>query len=167
MPLNLAALVEELDAMTVGQLRERYREVLGEESRTGNAAYLRRRIAWQVQARAEGGLSERAKRLAAELADLAFLRTSAPRVRSAPASGPSSRPSPNRRASRSNVRIPPPGSVLRREFRGRTIEVRVLKTGFDWDSRRFDTLTAIANEATGSHWNGPAFFGLRRKGGRG
>ena len=57
--------IEELRFMTVGQLREKYREVFGEESRSNHKQFLFRRIAWRIQALAEGGLSERARRRAA------------------------------------------------------------------------------------------------------
>ena len=56
--------IEELGRMTVNQLRDKYREVLGEESRSNHKQYLFRRIAWRIQALAEGGLSERARRRA-------------------------------------------------------------------------------------------------------
>jgi len=57
-----------------------------------------------------------------------------------------------------------PGSVLVKKYRGSTIIVKVLGEGFEYDGRRFLSLTGIANEITGSKWNGFAFFGLARKG---
>ena len=39
----------------------------------------------------------------------------------------------------------------------------VLGDGFEWDGRRFDTLSEIAFAVTGSHWSGPLFFGLRKR----
>ena len=48
--------------MTVGQLRQKYLGVFGEESRSNHKQFLFRRIAWRIQALAEGGLSERARR---------------------------------------------------------------------------------------------------------
>ena len=59
--------IEGLRRLTVGGLREKYREVFGEESRSGHKDYLFRRIAWRLQANAEGGLSERARRRAMEI----------------------------------------------------------------------------------------------------
>ena len=58
--------IKELSRMTVGQLRQRYMEVFGEESRSNHKQFLFRRIAWRIQALAEGGLSERARRRALE-----------------------------------------------------------------------------------------------------
>ena len=73
--------IEELSRMTVGQLRQKYLEVFGEESRSNHKQFLFRRIAWRIQALAEGGLSERARRRALEIANDADLRIRAPRTR--------------------------------------------------------------------------------------
>ncbi len=56
-----------MERMTAGQLRARYYELFGEESRSCNRQWLFRRCAWRLQSLAEGGLSERAQRRAREL----------------------------------------------------------------------------------------------------
>ena len=56
--------IDELSRMTVGQLRQKYIEAFGEESRSNHKQFLFRRIAWRIQSLAEGGLSERARRRA-------------------------------------------------------------------------------------------------------
>ncbi len=71
--------IQELSRLTVGQLRDKHLEVFGEESRCHHKAALQKRIAWRLQALAEGGLSERARRRAEELANDADLRMRAPR----------------------------------------------------------------------------------------
>jgi len=63
-----------LEGMTVGQLAKVYEEIVGEPPRSRHKAYLIRRVAWRLQARAEGDLSERARRRAVELADDAQVR---------------------------------------------------------------------------------------------
>src|SRR5829696_5806722 len=68
-----------LGRMTVAQLREKYLEVFGEPSRSGNRDFLFKRVAWRVQSLADGTLSERARRRAEELARDADLRTTLPR----------------------------------------------------------------------------------------
>ena len=70
--------IEQLRSLTVNGLREKYREIFGEDSRSGNKDYLYRRIAWRLQANAEGDLSERARRRALEIANDADLRVRAP-----------------------------------------------------------------------------------------
>lgn len=62
------------------ELKERYAELFGEETRTHNRAWLFKRIAWRIQSLAEGDLSERAKQRAAQLAHDADLRLSPPKV---------------------------------------------------------------------------------------
>ena len=49
--------IEEVQRMTVRELHEKYWEVFGEESRSNHRQFLIRRIAWRLQALAEGGLS--------------------------------------------------------------------------------------------------------------
>jgi hypothetical protein len=61
--------IQGLSRMTVSQLREKYVEVFGEQSRSFHKDFLRKRIAWRIQALAEGDLSERARRRAEELAN--------------------------------------------------------------------------------------------------
>jgi hypothetical protein len=65
-------------------------------------------------------------------------------------------------------RLPMPGSILFKEHRGKTVVVRVLDTGFEYDGQRFTSLSAIAKEVTGTKWNGFLFFGLVKesRGGR-
>ena len=71
--------IEALRHMTVGQLKNKYQEVFAESSRSNHKQFLFRRIAWRMQANAWGGLSERAKRRALEIANDSDLRIRAPR----------------------------------------------------------------------------------------
>jgi len=61
--------IQGLARMTVGELREKYIDVFGEETRSYHKEFLRKRIAWCIQVLAEGDLTERARRRAEELAD--------------------------------------------------------------------------------------------------
>ena len=60
-PAVLAA-IDELRSSKVIVLRKKYQEVFGQESKSSNKKFLFRRVAWRLQADAEGGLSERARR---------------------------------------------------------------------------------------------------------
>ena len=53
-----------------------------------------------------------------------------------------------------------PGTRLRREWPGRSIEVIVADEGFYWEDRRYGSLSEIARDVTGVRWSGPRFFGL-------
>lgn len=72
--IEITQTIRELRQLTVGELREKYLEVFGEANRSRNKDYLIRRIAWRIQANAEGGITERAKLRAQELANEADIR---------------------------------------------------------------------------------------------
>ena len=52
------------------------------------------------------------------------------------------------------------GTILKREYAGKPIIVTVLENGFEWQDKRYRSLSAIAHEVTGTRWNGFVFFGL-------
>jgi hypothetical protein len=66
--------LESVATMNVPTLRQKYLEVFGEESKSNNAAYLRKRIVWRIQEKALGGLSERVKQRLLELGQEAPFR---------------------------------------------------------------------------------------------
>ncbi len=64
---------------------------------------------------------------------------------------------------RRDIRLPKPGDVLSRDYKGREIIVRVLESGFEYEGCRFRSLSAIAKAVSGAHWNGLLFFGIVRQ----
>ncbi len=60
-------------------------------------------------------------------------------------------------------RLPPPGNIVERQYKGKMIRVIVLQEGFEYEGRRYKSLTAIAKEVSGSHCNGFLFFRLGRR----
>ncbi len=56
-----------------------------------------------------------------------------------------------------------PGARLVREWHGRTYAVIVLDDAFEFEGKRYRSLTQIAREITGAHWSGPRFFGLVKR----
>ena len=156
MPDHLTQELALLPRLGVADLRSRYAELFGETTRTGNKAWLVKRLAWRLQALAEGGLSERARRRAAELANDADLRLSPPR----PTTGSGSARLPSKR----NDRIPPAGTLLTRPYKGTTVQVRVLEHGFLYEGTIYPSLSAVATAVTGSHCSGYLFFRLLPKG---
>jgi hypothetical protein len=71
--------IDKLQDLKIPALKKRYWELFGEESKSTNKQFLFRRIAWRLQANAEGDLSERARRRATEIADDRDLRVRAPK----------------------------------------------------------------------------------------
>jgi hypothetical protein len=153
--------IDELSKMTVGQLRGKYLEVFGEESHSNHKQFLFRRIAWRIQALAEGGLSERARRRALEIANDADLRIRAPRTSFGHDHTRDPKFSVMRKvAGELDSRLPPPGSYLEREYKGRRLIVKVLVDGFEFNSQFYRSLSAIARKVTGTKWNGFTFFNI-------
>jgi hypothetical protein len=150
-----------LQRLTVKQLRTRYAAVYGEGTAASNRAWLVKRIAYRLQVLAEGDLSERARRRAAALANDADLRLYPPRAERA-AAEPEVTPPPVPK----DGRLPPPGTVLARPYRGETLQVRVLDDGFEFQGRVYPSLSAVAKAATGSHCNGYLFFRGALNGGK-
>ena len=147
--------IRELEDLTIGQLRARYEALTGEGSRSSNRRHLTRRIAWRIQAKQEGGLSQRALDRAEELADVEGLRLSAPKARDVPASGAKSK----RRATCRKGKFSA-GTVFVRRYKDRVIEVTVTEDGFRWRGDTYTSLSAIARAVTGARWSGRVFFGL-------
>lgn len=158
--------INELRDMPVSRLRDRYAEVFGEPTASGNRQWLYRRVAWRIQSLAEGNLSERARRRAAELARDVDVRVRPPGERQSDSARTGARlvTITGRIASAGTERLPAPGAVLRRTFKGAEHEVTVLPHGFEYEGRTYRSLSAVATAITGSHWNGFLFFGLTKKG---
>lgn len=159
MDTTVAREIAELPGLTVTQLKERYAVAFGEATKANHRGWLVKRIAWRLQERAEGGLSERARRRAAELADDADLRLSPPRLKLVSVTETATKVI----EARSDGRLPPPGSVLTRRYKGEDVQVKVLARGFEYDGEVYPSLSAVAKAVTGSHCNGFLFFKLTAK----
>lgn len=153
--------IERLARMKPKELKAYYRQLLGEEARSGNRMYLYRRMAWKLQANVEGGLSDRAQERAHRLADDVALRLLPPRPVSQALAAPLGALEPPPPEAGRDRRLPPAGSSLQRSYQGRSIEVRVLQSGFEYNGRPYASLSAVAHHATGTRWNGFTFFRLQ------
>jgi Protein of unknown function (DUF2924) len=166
--MNLAHDIATLPTLSVAQLRTRYAETFGEPTNAAHKAWLIKRIAWRLQALAEGDLSQRARQRAADLANDADLRLGPPKSptpatpeNAAPAGGPDALASapaiPDRR-------LPLPGGIITRLYKGQQLQVTVLQSGFAYGGQVFASLSAVAKAITGSHCNGFLFFRLTSTG---
>ena len=156
--------LDRLARMHPDGLQRLHQRLFGCAVHSGNSELARRRIAWYVQSEREGGLPESARQHALAIAKEASLRI---HVRHGSA-GPLPHATVTGIVSDHDPRIPMPGSILIREHRGKTVLVRVLDAGFEYDGRRFASLSSIAKGITGTKWNGFLFFGLVKesRGGR-
>jgi hypothetical protein len=164
MDLNVGKEVAAMKRMTVNELRAKYADVFGEETKARHKEWLVRRIAWRMQALAEGDISERARQKAAELANDAALRTTIPRP-------PKATPAPANHGNTASIgmvsdnRLPLPGQEIMREYKGQMFLIRVLEKGFELEGEVYKSLSAVARKITGTHCNGYLFFRLGGQGG--
>jgi len=155
---TVAAQVARLETMSVNQLAQQFEELFGEECRSRHKRYLIRRIAWRLQANAEGGLSERARVRAEELANDAEIRVTPPRAKESKSDD--TPPTTIKMDVARDPRLPPPGNWIERNYKGQPIRVLMVADGFEYEGRRYRSLSAIAKVVTGSHVNGFQFFRL-------
>ncbi len=142
--------------MTVPLLRQRHLDVFGHETGTHNKLHLIRKIAWRIQALAEGDLSERARQRATELARDADVRVRPPKDFAVAKANGGSITVPVQ----TDPRLPSIGDAIVRTYKGQKVRVIVLADGFEYDGRRFRSLSAVAKAISGSHCNGFRFFKL-------
>lgn len=153
MTRSLAADIRALERESADALVVRYRERFGAEPPITRHSWLFRRLAWQLQADAHGGLSARAQaRLDALVAELPM--PSLPDATSRTARVPGIR--------RKGALLP--GTVLETTYKGRTLRVTVLDDGVEYEGRRYPSLSALARAITGSaSINGRLLFGLTQR----
>ena len=153
-----------LQKLTIQQLRARYAAVYGEGTSASNRTWLIKRIAWRLQALAEGDLSERARRRAAELANDADLRSSPPKELMSAAVAATDCTATAVLPFKADDRLPPAGTILTREYKGAVVQVQVLQQGFEYAGQVYKSLSAVAKAVTGSHCNGYLFFRMGQHG---
>lgn len=124
--------VEALAALDLDELREEWRARFGPPPPLRSVSLLRLILAWRIQALAYGGLDPEARRQ--------LKRTGAIEAEGL-ALGV--------------------GARLRREWKGKLVEVEVEQQGFRWNGALYPSLSAAATAIAGTRWNGPRFFGLR------
>lgn len=166
--IDLQVEVALLRLMKTGELLAKYLEVFGQPSPSRHRERLVRRIAWKIQALAEGDLTERARRRAEEIANDGDLRIRIPSSRpmapviDVPAMAMAPEP---KTAAAQQQNLPRPGMVITKNYHGRQLRVVVRETGFEFEDQRFGSLSAVARHITGTQWNGNRFFGIASKGG--
>lgn len=138
-PISIAAEVTRLARMTVPELRARHAELFGAPARSHHKEFLARQIAWRLQAESEGGLPEETRQLALAVARDAPLRI---RIESAATRGASQadRTATTWLASNHDTRLPMPGSLLMKDYRGETYVVKGMRHRRTWP-RPFASLT--------------------------
>ena len=134
---SIAAQVAAPPKTPTPELKQMWRELFDREPPEFSRNYLISRLAYRIQELAYGGLKP------AALADGLDPKAARKRV----------------------VNGPVVGTQLIREWRGVEHKVTVLADGFEWEGRRYKSLSAVARAITGTRWNGLTFFGVKRHGG--
>ncbi len=159
-PNEIKATIRTLFSMSVGDLRNKYYEVHGYHINSRNKDFLLKKIAWGIQANFFGDISEASKKKAYEIADFTRLRVRKNKPRKV---------MPFNTADFDRIvpvkltrdpRLPMAGAILNKNFNGKLITVKVLEKGFEYESKFYRSLSAIAREVTGTNWNGFKFFDL-------
>ena len=136
-----------LQGLSVPDLKQRWRDLFGTEAPAYNRAFLIKRLAYRLQELTHGGLSATTQAKMKDVLRGAGLTEDG----LTPGTGRSAKRSPNR---------PILGTRLVRTWREDRHEVTVVEGGYEYQGRRYRSLSAIAQAITGTHWNGRAFFGL-------
>lgn len=130
--------MQELQYMSVAELQAKFNEVYGYQTVTNNPQTLRKRLAYRIQELYYGGLTEDERDVLNRIAD-----------------------APKSSGSNGNAHVMMPGTILTRLWKGKVYEATVMKDGmYEYDGRLFRSLSGIACEITGTHWNGKKFFGV-------
>lgn len=138
----LEAELSSLENLNLAQLQVLWRQRLGLVPKHQSADLLRRRLAYELQVSAYGGLqSEIRRRLS--------------RLHKAFAADPKHTPIAGQHLK--------PGTILTREWKGSAHQVVLLVEGYEYAGERYQSLSEIAEKITRTKWSGPAFFGLRRR----
>jgi hypothetical protein len=132
---KLSDQLEELDTITKGDLKDRWAKLTGRPVPKVSEHMLRLALAYELQARALGGLSRKMR----QRLDQAV-------------------------AARTETKDARPGMRLARQFGGKVHVVTIGEAGeILWNDKEWRSLSEVARAITGTRWSGPAFFGLREK----
>jgi hypothetical protein len=124
-----------LATMSSAQLKERWSKLTGKPLPKVSPKLLRLALAWELQAKAHGGISRRTQQRLDQLAN-----------------------------AKTKTREARPGMRLVREWNGKLHIVTVGEDGVvRWDEREWRSLSEVARAITGTRWSGPAFFGLKQR----
>lgn len=124
-----------LAQMSKNELIEKWKDLFGKEPPSYGPVFMRKRLAHRVQELFYGGLSSDMLR--------AILRNEDPV------------------ATQTKKHGPRPGTIIVRMWHGERHEVTIRNNGYEYNGQLYRSLTAVAYQITGAHWNGKRFFQLK------
>jgi len=144
-----------LKEKSLSELKATYKELFdGKKAPSSNKVYLWRKIAYRMQEIDSGGLSAQTEGKIQELIQKydpinnKMLRPDTPVING------------SAKKLKRDKRLPIPGTVITKEYKGKVLQVKILESGYEYNNKKYRSLSSIAKEATGAHWNGFLFFGL-------
>ncbi|MDD5129608.1 MAG: DUF2924 domain-containing protein [Candidatus Omnitrophica bacterium] len=153
---TINAKISALKNKSIPELQKEFKALFdGQKASSDNKIYLVRRIAYRLQELEYGGLSQKTQNRLKELIGLYD-----------PVNNKAMRPkvsveTQTRIKTRGrDMRLPIPGTTIIKDYRGKKHQVKTLENGFEYESKIYKHLTAIAEKITGAHWNGYNFFNL-------
>ena len=133
--IDIDSEIARLATLSSKALREEWHRLTKSAVPRVSPSMMRLALAWELQARAHGGLSRETQRTLDQLA-AAKTRTSSVQ----------------------------PGMRLVREWAGKAHVVTIgADKVIRWDDRDWRSLSEVARAITGTRWSGPAFFGLKKR----
>jgi len=143
--------IADLQNLSYEELKERWETLYSGTPPAYNRTFIIKRLAYRIQELACGGLSEEAHAKMREVLDTyGFDENGCDRT--------------TRQTQREKMRrqeMPVSGTRLVRNWNGKRYEAIVVPGGFEYEGKKYRSLTAITKAITGTHWNGRAFFGFR------
>ncbi|MBF0523209.1 MAG: DUF2924 domain-containing protein [Candidatus Omnitrophica bacterium] len=148
--------IMELKNKPLTELQAKYEELFdGQKPTSNNKVFIWRKIAYRIQELEIGGISNETQTRIDELIeqyDPVNNKSLRPEEQN--------QPQKKTKKSRRDFRLPIPGTVITKQYKDKSLEVKILETGFEYNNKVYKTLSAIAQEVTGAHWNGYLFFNL-------
>lgn len=143
--------IEKLQQLSRPELIQKWKKLFGTNSpQHARKDYLIKHIAWELQAKEQGGLSTQSKKqldkLASNLADNNKINEQELK----------------QTCQKNHTLEIKAGTKLIREYKGEKYEVTAIEKGFEYQGRQYKSLSGIAKEITGSQWNGKVFFGVKK-----
>lgn len=175
--------ISRLQKASLTELQAAYEEAFGKPTKSRNRKQLFSQIARKVQDERSGGKLEakdgkpvitakfeprkQAGKKTGRKAGKSKARTSAKksnRKQAAAKRTAAKKTKSAKQPGQRDPRLPKVGTIINREYKGRTLQVKVLEKGFEYEGQVYRSLSGLARQITGQIINGFLFFRLTRQG---
>ena len=147
----MTEIIEQLQNFSREELIKKWKKLFKTNSpQHARKEFLIKHIVWELQAKKQGGYSSQSKKQLDKLADKFAKKQEV---------NESDVEETCRQGCVLEIKA---GTKLIREYKGEKHEVIAIDKGFEYRSRKYKSLSAIANEITGTRWNGKLFFGVKK-----